>query len=84
MKKGRPLGIVSQMHLFCFAFNNTLRTLRREVTCEKMGITSAQRLHTLEILQKIAYSKNDTEYSQNVESLKKTKYKSVADYFYEN
>ena len=31
---------------------HTLRTFRREVTCEKMGITSAQRLHTLEILQK--------------------------------
>ena len=80
----RPLGIASQMHLFCFAFNHTLRTFRREVTCEKMAITSAQRLHPLEILQKIAYSKNDTEYLQNVELLKKNKYKSVADYFYEN
>ena len=36
-----------------------------------MGITSAQRLHTLEILQNIAYSKNDIEYVQNVESLQK-------------
>ena len=42
---------------------HTLRSFLREVTCEKMGITSAQRLHTLEILQKIAYSKNDAEYA---------------------
>ena len=62
----------------------TSRSFRREVTCEKMGITSAQRLHTLEILQKIAYSKNDAEYAQNVELLQKTKFKSVADYCYEN
>ena len=49
-----------------------------------MSITSAQRLHTLEILQNIAYSKNDIEYVQNVESLQKTKFKSVADYCYQN
>ena len=43
---------------------HTLRSFRREVTCEKMGITSAQRLHTIEILQKIAYSKNDADYAE--------------------
>ena len=63
---------------------HTLRSFRREVTCEKMGITSAERLHTLEILEKIAYTKNDPEYAENVESLQKTKFKSVADYYYEN
>ena len=46
---------------------HTLRSFRREVTCEKKGITSAQRLDTLEILQKITYSKNDAEYAQNIE-----------------
>ena len=37
--------------LICLYY--TLRSFRGEVTCEKMGIMSAQRLHTLEILQKI-------------------------------
>ena len=47
----------------------TLRSFRREVTCEEMSIASVQRLYTLEIILKIAHSKNDTEYAQNVESL---------------
>ena len=63
---------------------HTLSSLHRKVTCKKMGVTSAKRLHTLEILQYIAYSKNNIEYVQNGESLQKTKYKSVADYCYEN
>ena len=69
---------------FLICLHHTSRSFRREVTCEKMGITSAQRLHTLQIFQKIGYSKNDIEYAQNVESLQKTKFKSVADYYYEN
>ena len=32
---------------FLICLYHTLRSFRREVTCEKMGITSAQRLHTL-------------------------------------
>ena len=63
---------------------HTLSSLHRKVTCKTMGVTSAKRLHTLEILQYIAYSKNNIEYAQNGESLQKTKYKSVADYCYEN
>ena len=63
---------------------HTLSSLHRKVTCKKMGVTSAKRLHTLEIFQYIAYSKNNTEYAQNGESLQKTKYKSVPDYCYEN
>ena len=39
----------------------TLRPLRRKVTCEKIGITSAERSQSLEILQAIAYSNTEDE-----------------------
>ena len=68
--------------LICFY--HTLRSLRREVTCEKMGITSAERSHCLEILQAIAYSNTEDEYNSNVNLLRNTKIKSVTDYCQEN
>ena len=41
---------------------HTLRSFRREITCEKMGITSAERLRVLEILSSLAHSKTAGEY----------------------
>lgn len=41
---------------------HTLRSFRREITCEKMGITSAERLRALEILSSLAHSKTAGEY----------------------
>ena len=38
---------------------HTLRTFRREITIEKMGITSAERDRALEIITKIVYSKSE-------------------------
>ena len=52
---------------------HTLRSFRREVTCEKMGITSAERLQFLEIIQLIAYSKTPEDYTKKLEMLKNTK-----------
>lgn len=43
---------------------HTLRSFQREITCEKMGITSAERNRSLEILTKIAYSRTPSEYSK--------------------
>ena len=63
---------------------HTLRLLRREVTCKKMGITSAERIHCLEILQAIAYSNTEDEYNSNVNLLRNKKIKSVIDYCQEN
>ena len=63
---------------------HTLRSLRREVTCEKMGITSAERSHCLEILQAIAYSNTEDEYNSNVNLLRNTKIKSVIHHCQEN
>ena len=63
---------------------HTLRSFRREVTCEKMGITSAERLRCLEIIQLIAYSKTPEDYTKKLEILKNTKLDSVISYFMEN
>ena len=63
---------------------HTLRSFRREVTCEKMGITSAERLRCLEILQLRAYSKTPEDYTKKLEMLKNTKLDSVISYFMEN
>ena len=41
---------------------HTLRSFRREVTCEKMGISSGQRTLCLELIQKMAYARSHDEY----------------------
>ena len=43
---------------------HTLRTFRREVSCEKLGISSGQRTVCLELLQKMAYAATDDEYTK--------------------
>jgi len=60
---------------------HTLRSLSREVTCEKMGITNAERLRVLEILNALAHAKCQEDYDANLQVLKNTKIKSVVDYF---
>jgi len=60
---------------------HTLRSFSREVTCEKMGITNAERLRILEILSALAHAKSPDEYDTNLQVLKNTKIKSVVDYF---
>ena len=44
---------------------HTLRSLQREITCTKMGITSAERIRCLEILSKMAYSRTPGEYAKH-------------------
>ena len=41
---------------------HALRSFRREVTCEKMGITSGQRSMCLELIQKMAHAASSAEY----------------------
>jgi zinc finger SWIM domain-containing protein 3 len=41
---------------------HTMRTFRREVTTEKMGISNDERMQVLEILQSMAYSKTESRY----------------------
>ena len=55
-------------HLICLY--HTLRSFRREVTCKKMRIISAERLRCLEIIHLIAYSKTPENYTKKLEMLK--------------
>ena len=50
-------------HLVICLFH-TFRSFRREITCEKMGITSGQRNMCLEFLQQMAYSTSIDKYDE--------------------
>lgn len=63
---------------------HTLRTFRREVTVEKMVITSGQRTYALEMFQKLAYSKSIAEYDAHYADLKSSTPHSVFSYFNSN
>lgn len=43
---------------------HTFRSFRREVVCDKMGITSGQRTMCLELLQQLAYSTSEKVYQE--------------------
>ena len=63
---------------------HTQRTFRREVTTEKMGITSEERNLCLEILQKMTYARNLEQYEELHTELRATEIESVVSYFEEN
>ena len=50
---------------------HTLRSLRREITCEKMGITAGQRTACLEMVQKLAYASSTAKYSELYEEFQR-------------
>ena len=57
------------------------KSFRREVTKEKMGISSGQREQVLEVIVAISYSKTVKEFETNVTKLKKMNISSVNGYF---
>ena len=63
---------------------HALRSFRREVTCEKMFISSAERNHVLEITQPTAYANREETYKVNLKLLQNTKFYTVVDNFMEN
>ena len=63
---------------------HTVRSFRRKIVCDKLGISSAERLHVLEILQAMATSRSASEYDKHLTSLKNTNMQSVIDYVLEN
>ena len=63
---------------------HTLRTFRREITTEKMGISAAQRITTLEIICKLVYAQNNEEYQKFYELLKQTELEKMIHYFDDN
>ena len=50
---------------------HTLRSLRRELTCEKMGITAGQRTACLEMVQKLAYASSAAKYTELYEEFQR-------------
>ena len=74
--------ILNAVLLICLF--HTLRTFRREITADKMYVTSDQRKMVLEIITKLVYARNATEYQQCYRHLKDTKLKSVVQYFDKN
>ena len=63
---------------------HTLRTFRREITTEKVGINAAQRITVLEILSRLVYARNEEEYFKYYQQLKNTKLNRVIQYFNDN
>ena len=63
---------------------HTMRTFRREVTTEKMGISNDERIQALEILQCMAYSKSESSYQVLYEQLLSTRLNTVIQYFNDN
>ena len=63
---------------------HTLRTFRREITSDKMGITMGQRTMCLETIQKMAYASNLDEYNELHSNFERSCPKTVVDYFNES
>ena len=61
---------------------HTLRTLKREVSCEKLGLLPGERDHALELLTAIVYSSSPQQYEDNYKDLKVSGLKSVIDYYW--
>ena len=78
LKKGIPNASV----LICLF--HTLRSFKREITCEKMGISSGQRSMCLELLQQMCYAHSETEYCDLHSRLQTSAPKKVVTYFNEN
>ncbi len=63
---------------------HTFRTFRREISVEKMGITSGQRNMCLELLQQMAYSPTEDKYHELYSQFKNCAPPAVVTYFEEN
>ena len=63
---------------------HVLRSFRREITCEKLGLRSGERDHALELMTKLAYSKSESEYDDHYQSLLESGLKSVIAYHNSN
>ena len=66
------------LHICLF---HTLRSFRREVTTEKLGIRPGERDHALEIITKLAYSKSEAEYNEHYQDLLHSGLKMVISYY---
>ena len=74
----------SEMPQISLLLFHVLRTFRREITTEKMEITSAQRTTVLEVLQRITYIPSEEEYTRNYHDLLALEIPTVTEYFNKN
>ena len=70
-------------HVLIYLFNR-MRSFKLEVLCKKMSISPGQKVLSLEILQKLAYFKNEEEYNTLYEQFVEDAPPIVVDYFNEN
>ena len=69
------------MHICLF---HALRSMRREVTCEKLGLRPGERDHALELLTSLAYAKSEEEYDKHYKTLVETCPPSLTTYYNSN
>lgn len=72
-------GVRLQICLF-----HALRSFRREVTADKLGIRPGERDYSLEIITNLAYSRSEEEYEKHYAALLETAPKSVVNYYNAN
>ena len=63
---------------------HTLQSFKREITCEKMGITTGERTLCLELVQKMTYALSNDVYNSIHEHFQRDVPKEVVKYFSEN
>ncbi len=63
---------------------HTLRSFRREITCEKLQIRPGQRDHALELITQLVYSKSEVKYDQVYKLLLQTGMQSLISYYNTN
>ena len=63
---------------------HTLRSMKREVSCEKLGLRPGERDHALEVLTRLVYSKSEAEYMRHYQVLLDSGLRSVIEYYNNN
>ena len=63
---------------------HTLRSFRREISCEKLGISQSERIMCLELISKMAYAQSEESYASFYDEFIKCAPQRVVDYFNAN
>jgi len=72
-----------QANLLIYLFH-TMRTFKREISCDKLGISQAERTLCLELLTKMTYARSEAAYSTLYSEFKECVPKIVTEYFDDN
>ena len=61
-----------------------MRSFKRKISCEKLGLCSGEREYALELMERIIYSKSPKEYELNYHLLQNSGLHRVLDYYDKN